>query len=336
MTVANAQRVLLRVCLHKFVQSHIKRKYRQILFSRTGKDSIMAVEKPKASSASNTDEEKAGAKAFPLVQIVIAMEKMGWKVAPQLMKHWFSISPAVKWTIESKNTLFNTDARTLKENEYNDTIVKMDWALKYPQVIERFHQLQESWDNHNAIALLKERLVSEGYTPGGLVKLGYSDSARVLDASAQVSGVDVGGILDTINDWYGAIGKANLKLAVRGYTSVHENKSIFSLESIGVYLKDAYDFVDERVMNSIDIIRPELLGVWSKDRILNKVETVAYFSYYIAGLSGLLGNKYPGFYPIWNSDFRRWQERNNSGGDFIVFSDVFWFPPSKDNKVIFL
>jgi hypothetical protein len=30
--------------------------------------------------------------------------------------------------------------------------------------------------------------------------------------------------------------------------------------------------------------------------------------------------------PVENSDFRKWQDKKDEGGDFFVFSDVFWIP----------
>ncbi|ACT07401.1 conserved hypothetical protein [Dickeya chrysanthemi Ech1591] len=296
----------------------------------------MAVAQSKTSPVSNTEGKQVDVDVFHIDQIPDAMDSMGWKVAPQLMRHWFSLHPAEKWTTERKNALLNADARTLKPSEYNDTIVKMDWALRYPQIYEKFNQLLKTWNSSRGIALLKDRLNSAGYAPGNLVKLGTSNSARVLDASAQVNLIQIGGTMDTINDWYGAIGKANLKVAVRGYTSVYERKPIFALEAIGAYIKDTYDFVDERIISHIDIEKPEPLGVWSKNRILTKAETSIYLSSYGAGLFGWLAREYSGFVPVWNSDFREWQSKHDSGGDFIVFSDVFWSLPSKDERIIFL
>ncbi|MCA6951813.1 DUF6402 family protein [Pectobacterium polaris] len=296
----------------------------------------MTVATSKTSPASNTEGKKINVDVFHIDQIPDAMDNMGWKVAPQLMRRWFSTNPAEKWTVERKNTLLNTDARTLNPNEYNDTIVKMNWALRYPQVYEKFNHLIKTWNSPKGIELLKYRLNSINYTPGSSVKLGYDGSARVLDASAQVNIIQIGSTMDTINDWYGAIGKANLKIAVRGYTSIYERRPIFALEAIGVYIKDTYDFVDERIINSIDIEKPEPLGVWSKNSILTKSETAVYLSSYGAGLFGWLAREYSGFVPVWNSDFREWQDKHNSGGDFIVFSDVFWTLPQQDQRMIFL
>ncbi|WP_239424504.1 DUF6402 family protein [Snodgrassella communis] len=41
---------------------------------------------------------------FSIDQIPAAMDNMGWKVAPHLMRHWFSGKPAKGFTEATKNT----------------------------------------------------------------------------------------------------------------------------------------------------------------------------------------------------------------------------------------
>ena len=41
-----------------------------------------------------------------------------------------------------------------------------------------------------------------------------------------------------------------------------------------------------------------------------------------------------GFFPVRNRDFRRWQEKHNSGGAFFAFSDVKWIQPNVDPVVL--
>lgn len=70
-----------------------------------------------------------------------------------------------------------------------------------------------------------------------------SDSARVLDATAQVNIIDVGGLFDTIDDWYGAIGNASpfQKFAVRGYSDIHQKRPAFFVERVGYISRIHYD-----------------------------------------------------------------------------------------------
>ncbi|WP_338111607.1 DUF6402 family protein [Rosenbergiella australiborealis] len=98
------------------------------------------------------------------------------------------------------------------------------------------------------------------------------------------------------------------------------------VESVGYYLKDTYDFIDNGY--------PEPLGIWSKDRTLSKAESSVYLSSYLSGFWGLLFRKFSGFVPVFNEYFRKWQKKHNSGGDYIVFSDVYWTEPLPNKKVI--
>lgn len=288
----------------------------------------MTVATTKLSPSANTKGQDVKVDIFHLDQLPDAMEKMGWKVAPQLMRHWFSLRPAYKFTEDIKNQLLRGDARLIPEERVNDTIVKMAWAR--PFIEDKLQELIKAWSSPAGIKLLRERLVRAGYTPNLFIPLGMSDSARVLDATAQVNTIIVGGLLDTIDDWYGAIGNASLKFAVSGYSGVHQKRAAFFVERVGAYLKDTYDFVDKNPITS------EPLGIWSKNRILTKAESALYLDSYLAGIFGILARNWSGFIPVFNSDFRNWQDKHNTGGDFVVFSDVLWLNPLPHQRIIYL
>ncbi|EDS6477314.1 hypothetical protein YB05_003084 [Salmonella enterica subsp. enterica] len=59
-------------------------------------------------------------------------------------------------------------------------------------------------------------------------------------------------------------------------------------------------------------------------------------SSYFSGLFGELVRSYSGFVPVFNSDFRLWQKKHDAGGDYIIFSDVFWTKVEESDKVILL
>ncbi|NHB94126.1 hypothetical protein C5469_19115 [Photorhabdus cinerea] len=44
----------------------------------------------------------------------------------------------------------------------------------------------------------------------------------------------------TIDDWYGAMGNSNMKVAVEGYVDKLNGKDVFVTEQIGMYLKDRF------------------------------------------------------------------------------------------------
>ena len=288
----------------------------------------MAVATTKLSPSANTKGQDVKVDIFHLDQLPDAMEKMGWKVAPQLMRHWFSLRPAYKFTEDIKNQLLRGDARLIPEERVNDTIVKMAWAR--PFIENKLQERMATWNSPAGIDELRNKLRLAGYSPNLCVPLGMSDNARVLDASSQVNTIDVGGLFDTIDDWYGAIGNANLKFAVSGYSGSHQKKPAFFVDRVGAYLKDTYDFVDKNPITS------EPLGIWSKNRILTKAESALYLDSYLAGIFGILARNWSGFIPVFNSDFRNWQDKHNTGGDFIVFSDVLWLNPLPHQRIIYL
>lgn len=258
-----------------------------------------------------------------------AMENMGWEMAPKLMRHWFSISPAYSFTGKTKRAALDDDANKLPISQVNADIIKMSWAMKFKQVSTGVEVLMDRWKSTKGVERLKLLLNKKGDYKKEVVEIGYTDDVKELDVTSQINIIPIGSKLDTVNDWYGAMGNSNLKVCVRGKTYVKEVNSFFIVEKIGFYLKDTYDFMDEGKFS-------EPLGVWSKKCILNKEETAFYMSTYLSGFWGQLAREFSGFVPIFNNDFRRWQSKHDTGGDFIVFSDVMWVIPNSNDKEIAL
>lgn len=272
-------------------------------------------------------EKKVSVEFFHIDMIPDAMRNMGWEMAPKLMEHWFEISPAFAFTTESKRSSLDEDARNLPLTQVSTEIIKMSWAMKFEQVSAGIEELTGRWKSTKGIARLKNLLLNKGDFNKNVVSLGYTDDVMELDRTSQVNLIPIGSKLDAINDWYGAMGNSNLKVCIRGMTQTRQEKTFFIVDKLGFYLKDTYDFVDEG--NS-----SEPLGVWSKDRILNKEETGIYMSTYLSGLWGHLVRNFSGFVPVFNKDFRKWQRKHDSGGDYIVFSDVLWLSPRESDKEI--
>lgn len=103
-----------------------------------------------------------------------------------------------------------------------------------------------------------------------------------------------------------AVGNANLKICIRGNVINVNGKLSVHVDALGFYLKDTYDFLDD---NKLGIDIPECLGIWGKNRILNKIDTASYMTSYASGSFGILVQLYSGFVPVFNSDFREWQKK---------------------------
>ncbi|EMC0024152.1 DUF6402 family protein [Enterobacter cloacae subsp. cloacae] len=291
----------------------------------------MAVSSTTTTKEREQQEKKVSVEFFHIDMIPDAMRNMGWEMAPKLMEHWFSISPAYSFDKESKTALLKCDARNIPHSKISDNIVKMAWANQYPQVRDGIEKLKATWNTQNARKELRKHIDNMNISEGESAAIGFSDDVKELDAIAQVNYLIIGSKLDTINDWYGAIGNGNLKVCVRGYVSLLEGKYRVAIKSLGFYIKDTYDFLDD---DKFWIDLPESLGVWGKERILNKAETISYMSSYGAGTFGLLVKMFSGFVPVFNSDFRKWQRKHNAGGDYIVFSDIMWVPPLEKDYLV--
>ncbi|WP_244786705.1 DUF6402 family protein [Cupriavidus pauculus] len=271
------------------------------------------------SPVSNRQGKVVEADVMYLDEIPVAMDRMGWRVSAALMRRWFSTKPA--WAMPAH--LRGEDAgdpRLLPASQVDSQIVKMKWLLEFPRVVPVFEDLCQGWNTKNGRDQLVKHLKKAGWSPGKQIKLGYGlENAWELDRTCQVNYRTFGSYFDTLDDLFGAIFNATLKLALVGKTSrgIFSNKNIFEIERMGVYVRDTYDFNARRYEDELFG-----LGIWSRKRCLTKLEIAKYKSY----SNELRAGEFPGFVPVKNTDFRRWQHARNEGGDFYVFSDVMWLP----------
>jgi hypothetical protein len=137
-----------------------------------------------------------------------------------------------------------------------------------------------------------------------------------MDAICQLNFIKFGDNWDTLDDMYGALGSATLKIGAVGKafrTSdplTGRSKDFFHVEHLGFYIRDNYDF------NGL-----QYLGSWTKDRVLTKSETVLTTTAH--GLVAVLATRGP-FATVWNGDFRKYRNLKGQGGDFVLYSDVLW------------
>lgn len=270
----------------------------------------------RTSPVAKTEGFKVFVKPLHLDEIPGAMDKMGWKIAAKLMRHWFSIKPAYVMPKAVRDG--QVSPTRLPATVINNSIVKISWVRSFPS--ESMHNawldLSLNWNNFKGIGQLVNKLKMAGWIPGtqGRFQFGNKNlSVAELDANHAVNFRGFGTLLDTVNDLYGAVGTAVFKAAVVGHVIHVDKRDIFVVEGLAFYVRDTYDFNDNPGINPP-------LGIWNRDRVLSKVESINYTTnpaFYAA-------EKFRGFVSVGNEDFRRWQKVQNSGGDFIVYSDVEW------------
>ncbi len=202
-------------------------------------------------------------KRFRLTNIPEAMRKMknpdgsSWYIAPKIMEKWFSL-PAYVMDLKLKTGKI-TEAFYLNINDKIDkylaeikkyephviqNLMTMDELLKFQKVKKAFEILKLNTENGN---------VKFGFSKEGLKVLGnrigrwkninniheekwnfgdFSKSVYFIDNFFQynISPIDCNILKDPIDDFFGAIGTSNLKIAARGEVSMlkgQRNKCLF-------------------------------------------------------------------------------------------------------------
>ncbi|RYX98092.1 MAG: hypothetical protein EOO28_00715 [Comamonadaceae bacterium] len=282
--------------------------------------------------ASQTKGVRVDVDVLYLDDIPKAMDKMGWTVSAQLMRRWFATRPAyvmpssIRGGITTGHNPINYEL--LPKSQVEDQIVKMNWLLEYESALQTFEELCQGWNTPSGILKLHERLTRMGWSSGKSIKLGSKKmTALQLDVSAQVNRRIFGEYSDVFDDLYGAIFKATMKLASVGKAarSWISKRDVFEIDSMGIYIRDTYDFNVEGYADQL-----YGLGIWSRERLLTKRETLIFKSstVFINSLA------FPGFVSVKNSDFSRWQKQRNEGWDFFLFSDVKWVTPNVEYVVL--
>jgi len=277
-----------------------------------------------------------------LNEIPGAMDKMGWKVSAKMMRHWFDnhywkMPPRDRGGLHNENPDDPVIYSELDPWKVNEDIITMKWARGFYRFEVIFEKLRLRWDTLNSRRLLRKRLLHTGWRPGVCFKLGMvGQKASVLENISQINFRPFGNYRDTLDDFYGAIFKATLHVAVVGYTTLDplSNKDIFVVTDLGYYIRDTYDFNDGDKLSDLWVnFLTGGLGIWSRDKMLSKWDTVMHYD---NNLKAALAhpNIYKGFWkeygnfvPVSNGDFYKWADKYNKGGDFYVFSDVLWEKP---------
>jgi len=251
-----------------------------------------------------------------LSRLPAAMRNMGWDTAAALMQRWFE-SPAWQMPEEWKKPKTQPAPMSLSAAHCDASIVKMDWAMKFERCRSAVAMAESRLTTENGVKQLKDMLKKANWNGTGLLNLGsYNMSALQMDASSQINVAPLGETWDVLDDMYGALGKATVKVGVVGQAFCEEHpetkqaRYLFRVEQLGFYIRDNYDF------NGL-----QYLGTWTEDRVLTKTETVLTMT---AHGQVIIRLKDGPFAAVTNGDFREYRNKIGKGGDFVIYSDVLW------------
>ncbi len=157
---------------------------------------------------------------FRLDDIPGAMRsRLGWPVAATLMERWFRSTAS-----EMPNTIKSGQRRLidLDPTQLDEGTVTMQWALGFARVKAAMSRLQNQWNSVAGLEQLQRKVTRQMAAQTRPWRFGdLAQPAKVLDHDCQVNFLNVGRFGDPMDDFYGAMGEASLKIAVSGLVTSH-------------------------------------------------------------------------------------------------------------------
>ncbi len=275
---------------------------------------------------------------FKLTDIPDAMDKMGWAESAKIMRHWFSGEPYVldmkvkkgelpTSNLSNEKIYSNIDFEWLYKatNRVQPWVEKLIAELRYVREINNrvgkqgvelsagLLQLMLRLDKFGAVNEQQKKLNTNSFN--------FSEkNALELDEASQFNFILIGtGIinqaLDALDDVYGTLGGFSIKIAatkIRTISEQHSTSTIF-IEEIGLYIRDAYDFLN-------DDDDDQLLGYWGDGGALDPS------LYQFLVKPAFIDSDGKRYFRVTNQSFNNYRSTYKKGGDLIVFSSVLHFP----------
>lgn len=248
--------------------------------------------------------------AFTLADLPAAMRKNGWVVGAQLMERWFARAAREMPRDEKIGRIPSPDIET--------RLVTMRWALGFARFKQAHDELLATWsqgDHLIASAGIIERRVRAWRTRNPPAKapqrFGDLSAATVaVDATCQANYKKVdSSVLGPVDDFYAALGSAQIDLAVSGCIQAHApGSSRLIVDEVGTYLRDTYDFIGD-----------QRLGSWSPSG-LSRLAFLAPDIPIVA--EGAVDDPGQEYWSVSNGSFQEYRRHYHRGGDFVILSNI--------------
>lgn len=234
--------------------------------------------------------------AIDITQVPAIMAANSWPKGAALMRRWFAAPPHVLPDYDTPET----------------TLITMDWVLGFDRAKTVYDGLidERIWQNAAAQGQLAGQLKTRG-----VLKPNTSFTSTFGDFSGSVADRHGDHVnhrpmkkmsVFNLDDLDAALGRFSFHVLVKGKVHNHETTGyLVTIDSVGIYLKDSYDFTGE-----------QSLGYWN-----TKTNAVSTFN----ASAGVKVN---------NSDFQKWRTENSRGGDFLIFSDIRELKLSKPDTFV--
>lgn len=256
-------------------------------------------------------------KVFSLRDIPSVMQyKLVWPVASNVMQKWFAGSAYQMPSSVKKNDF---PASKLPPAVIDESLVTMKWAMSFKRVQLAVALLTKEWNSANGVKRLKALVREEGkrHTNSSWLFGDFNEATKYLDEKCQVNFKVIGdGQKDPMDDFYGAMGQATLKIAVSGLVeSDNRGNHVLDISELGFYLRDTYDFNDDGFIS-------QPLGFWGYlgvQRNFQLAWDVEIEEKWVEETRADVEKKY---YEVQNDDFAAFRAKFKKGGDFVIYSDL--------------
>lgn len=287
--------------------------------------------------ASNNTGQSTAVRIFKVSDIPAAMDKMKWPVAAALMRHWFNGSP---WKNASggMEKEEKEHARPIPDQYIEENIVKMGWVLKFKKPNETLQVLKGVWKNEKAMPEIRSKILRAfGKAAPGCYPIKFNGKGREAEKFGYFNSRAVtfsqmgGGELDELR---GALANFNMRVIAEGVVNVFDKKIVFVADRLGYYAEDNYDF------NDGDDYISQPLGYWNFDGVAGVLDanaqnmaidqqTAGIARSSIFGMSKASEQRYieaanKRYFFIQNKHFVEYRKLHSKGGDFKIFSDIFY------------
>jgi len=299
---------------------------------------------------------------FDIQEIPDVMEKTKRPVSAKMMRHWFAGQSNYSLTPTDATNAIDHNGKPFPPSMIDQTIIRLDWVLGFARAKEKYDELvQKRIYEGKAEAELRDNL--QRFFRNGLPAV-----LRRADALAECGGdvhrlhpsfqyqlatVDKGwsekaallakekfGIAMAPDDLTGALGSFSIYAAIGDF--VVDRNGAATVESIYVYVRDSYSFLDSadkhdlvaRVADALGA--SQYLGHWNQNGVYLAPLPLQGDSPALRAISAPLVDidksiyaKGSVMYPVTNKSFRDWRDKHGRGGDFIAYSDVkkVWIRP---------
>lgn len=267
-------------------------------------------------------------KVFALRDIPSVMQhKLVWPVAAKVMQRWFDGSAYQMPSSVKKNDF---PASKLPPAVIDESLVTMKWAMSFKRVQTAVALLTKEWNSPNGLKRLQALVREQGKQHSNSCWLfgNFNQATKYLDEKCQVNFRIIGdGDKDPLDDFYGAMGLATLKVAVSGLVeSDNRGNHVLDITELGFYLRDTYDFIDDGIIS-------QPLGFWGYNGVQRNFQLawdVEIEDKMVEEARADLEKKY---YEVQNNDFAAYRTKFKKGGDFVIYSDLHRAALSKPLRI---